>query len=114
ELTDCDDAELVIVAYGSTARIAKTAITQLREEGLRVGLLRPISLWPFPVKAFEGIIPTVKSFLTVEMSAGQMVEDVRLTVNGRKPVHFYGRMGGIVPTPEEIAAQVREILGGAK
>ena len=114
ELIECDDAEIVIVAYGSTARIAKTALTQLRQEGLKVGLLRPISLWPFPVTAFEGIIPAVKSFLTVEMSAGQMVEDVRLTVNGRKPVHFYGRMGGIVPTPEEIAAQVREILGGAK
>ena len=114
ELIECDDADLVIVAYGSTARIAKTAITQLRKEGLKVGLIRPISLWPFPVKAFEGIIPTVKSFLTVEMSAGQMVEDVRLTVNGRKPVHFYGRMGGIVPTPEEIAAQAKEILGGEK
>lgn len=114
ELISCDDAELVIVAYGSTARIAKTAITQLRDEGLKVGLLRPISLWPFPVKAFESVIPTTKSFLTVEMSAGQMVEDVRLTVNGRKPVQFYGRMGGIVPTPEEIVTQARQILGGAK
>jgi len=114
EIVDCDDAELAIVAYGSTARIAKTAVTQLRQEGLKVGLIRPISLWPFPVKDFEKVIPTVKSFLTVEMSAGQMVEDVRLTVNGRKPVYFYGRMGGIVPAPEEIAAQVREILGGAK
>lgn len=114
EVSNCDDAELAIVAYGSTARIAKTAITQLRQEGFKVGLVRPISLWPFPVKAFEEVIPTVKSFLTVEMSAGQMVEDVRLAVNGRKPVYFYGRMGGIVPTPEEIATQVREILGGAK
>lgn len=114
ELINCEDAELVIVAYGSTARIAKTAISEMRQAGLKVGLLRPISLWPFPVQAFETLGPQVKSFLTVEMSAGQMVEDVRLVANGQKPVHFYGRMGGIVPTPEEIAAKAREILGGAK
>jgi len=114
ELINCEDADLIFVAYGSTARIAKTALTQLRQQGLKVGLLRPISLWPFPVDAFESVIPQAKSFLTLEMSAGQMVEDVRLIVNGRKPVHFYGRMGGIVPTPEEIAAKAQEILGGAK
>lgn len=114
ELVECDDAEVVLVAYGSTARIAKTALTQLRKEGRKVGLLRPISLWPFPVDAFEKVIPHAKSFLCVEMSAGQMVEDVRLVVNGRKPVKFYGRMGGIVPTPEEIVTQVTEIMGGAK
>lgn len=114
ELVHCDDAEIVIVAYGSTARIARTAVSQLRAAGHKVGLLRPISLWPFPVNAFEQVIPTVKSFLTVEMSSGQMIEDVKLTVNARKPVHFYGRMGGMVPTPEEIKAEVQKLMGGAR
>lgn len=114
ELLHCDDAEVVIVAYGSTARIAKTAVSQLRAAGHKAGLLRPISLWPFPVDAFEQIMPTVKSFLTVEMSAGQMIEDVKLTVNARKPVHFYGRMGGMVPTPEEISAEALKLMGGAR
>ena len=114
ELVMCEDAELVFVAYGSTARIARTAVQRLRAEGLRVGLLRPISLWPFPVDAFESVIPQVKQFLTLEMSAGQMVEDVRLVVNGRLPVHFYGRMGGMVPSPEEIVDKAKELLGGVK
>ncbi|MBS3872845.1 MAG: 3-methyl-2-oxobutanoate dehydrogenase subunit VorB [Firmicutes bacterium] len=111
ELLYCDDAEVVVVAYGSTARIAKTAILELREKGHKVGLLRPITLWPFPENAFNAIIPTVKTFLCLEMSAGQMVEDVRLVINGRRPVEFYGRMGGIVPTPEEIAARILESMG---
>ncbi len=111
ELLHCDDAELVVVAYGSTARIVKTAIAQLRDQGHRVGLLRPISLWPFPEDAFAKVMPVAKNFLCVEMSAGQMVEDVKLVVNGARPVHFYGRMGGIVPTPNEIATQVLQIMG---
>lgn len=111
ELLHCDDAELVVVAYGSTARIVKTAIAQLRDQGHRVGLLRPISLWPFPEDAFAKVMPVAKDFLCVEMSAGQMVEDVKLVVNGARPVHFYGRMGGIVPTPNEIATQVLQIMG---
>ncbi len=108
-----DDAELVIVAYGSTARIAKTAIASLRAEGLRVGLLRPITLMPFPTRAFEEVVGTARQFLTVEMSAGQMVEDVRLTLNGRRPVDFYGRTGGMVPAPEEIVKRAKQLLGGA-
>ncbi len=106
ELISCDDADIVIVAYGSTARIAKTSIQNLRLKGIKVGLLRPITLWPFPAQAFESVIDRAKCFLTVEMSAGQMLEDVRLIVNGRKKVHFYGRMGGMVPTPEEIEERV--------
>ncbi len=114
EQIDCEDAELVLVAYGTTARIAKTAITKCRKQGLRVGLLRPISLYPFPFAAFTQGLPAVKDFLVVEMSMGQMVEDVRLAVNGRQPVHFFGRTGGMVPSPAEIVLQVQRILGEAK
>jgi 2-oxoglutarate ferredoxin oxidoreductase subunit alpha len=109
-----EDAELVIVAYGSTARIAKTAIATLRAEGHKVGLLRPITLWPFPTQAFEEVLGTATQFLTVEMSAGQMVEDVRLALNGRRPVEFYGRTGGMIPAPEEIVNKAKQLLGGAK
>ncbi|HSL93913.1 MAG TPA: 3-methyl-2-oxobutanoate dehydrogenase subunit VorB [Bacillota bacterium] len=109
-----DDAEMVIVAYGSTARIAKTAIATLRAEGHKVGLLRPITLWPFPTQAFEEVLGTAKQFLTVEMSAGQMIEDVRLALNGRRPVEFYGRTGGMIPAPEEIVKKAKQLLGGAK
>jgi len=114
ELLHCTDAEVVVVAYGSTARIAKTAIGNLRQLGHKVGLLRPITLWPFPVHAFQEVIPHAKTFLTVEMSSGQLVEDVRLTVNGARPVHYYGRMGGMVPTHEEISAECLKVLGGAR
>jgi 2-oxoglutarate ferredoxin oxidoreductase subunit alpha len=114
EQIDCEDAELVLVAYGTTARIAKTAITKCRKQGLRVGLLRPISLYPFPFAAFMQGLPAVRDFLVVEMSMGQMVEDVRIAVNGRQPVHFFGRTGGMVPSPAEIVLQVQRILGEAK
>ena len=109
-----EDAEYVLVAYGSTARICKTAVAQLRKEGLKVGLIRPITVWPYPDKAFEEVIDTAKMFITIEMSSGQMVEDVRLAVNGRKPVHFYGRTGGVIPSPQEVAEKVKEIAGGVK
>lgn len=114
ESVDCDDAELIIVSYGTTARIVKTAMAMLRQEGIKVGLIRPITLWPFPTQAFEDVINTPKAFLSVEMSTGQMVEDVRLAVNGRKPVHFYGRTGGMVPTPQDIIIKVKQILGGVQ
>lgn len=98
-----DDADYVFIAFGSSARICQSAVDMLREEGIKAGLLRPITLFPFPKKQIDELTKreNVKGFLTVEMSAGQMVEDVRLAVNGRKPVEFYGRQGGIVPTPEE-------------
>ncbi len=97
-----DDADYILVAYGTIARIAKTAISALRRDGIKVGLIRPITLWPFPKEAFEKAAETAKGFLSVEMSMGQMVEDVRLSVNGKKPVSFFGRTGGVIPTPDEI------------
>jgi len=99
---DLEDAEIVIVAYGTAARVARTAIERAREQGLRAGLFRPISLWPFPSSALATIAPDLRAIVVVEMSAGQMVEDVRLAVEGRAPVFFHGRTGGMVPTPGEV------------
>jgi len=114
EADGIEDADIVLVAYGTTARIAKTAMAKAREQGLKVGIIRPITLWPFPTEAFEKALNGgAKKFLTVEMSLGQMVEDVRLAVNGRADVEFFGRTGGIVPTPNEILSKILE-LGGAK
>lgn len=113
ELFNCDDADLILVAYGTTARICKNAIKIAEAEGLKVGLVRPITLWPFPDKAFEEVLDKTKNgFLTVEMSMGQMVQDVKTAVVGRKPVGFYGRTGGIIPTPEEIVVKIKEMVGG--
>ncbi len=109
ELFKTEDADLVIVAYGTVARIAKSVIELARQEGMKVGLVRPITLWPYPAQAFEQVMDRTKAFLTVEMSAGQMLEDVKLSVNGRKPVYFHGRMGGMVPVRDDILAQLREI-----
>ena len=112
ELHECDDAAVVIVAYGTVARIARTAIEKCRAQGLRVGLLRPITLSPFPAAAFEDVIGETQEFLVLEMSMGQMLDDVKIAVAGRAPISFYGRTGGIVPTPEEMVAQVQAIVGG--
>ncbi|MBU1564157.1 MAG: 3-methyl-2-oxobutanoate dehydrogenase subunit VorB [Proteobacteria bacterium] len=106
-----DEAELVLCAYGSTARIVKNSIDLLAEEGIKAGLIRPQTLWPFPSSAFQQLPPTCRTILTVEMSCGQMVDDVRLAVNGRLPVAFYGRSGGIIPVPEEIVAHIKVLLG---
>jgi 2-oxoglutarate ferredoxin oxidoreductase subunit alpha len=97
-----DDAEIVIVAYGTAARVARTAIGRARAQGLRAGLFRPISLWPFPARELSSIAQDLRAIVVVEMSAGQMVEDVRLAVEGRPPVFFHGRTGGMVPTPGEV------------
>ncbi|MCH1958974.1 MULTISPECIES: 3-methyl-2-oxobutanoate dehydrogenase subunit VorB [Romboutsia] len=119
EMYKTEDAELVFVAYGTTARIVKNSIDMLREEGIKAGLIRPKTLWPFPFEAFNQI-PEAKNLLTVEMSMGQMVEDVRLAVEGRLPVHFYGRAGGMIPDPESIANKAKEVMeselavGGAR
>ena len=96
-----DDADYVFVAFGSSARICKHAVEIARAEGIKVGVLRPITLFPFPTKKIQELAQRVKGFMSVEMSAGQMVEDVRLAVNGKRPVGFYGRQGGIVPSAEE-------------
>lgn len=108
-----DGAEYVICAYGTVARICKSAIAILEKQGVKVGLVRPVTIWPFPKKAVHDAIaaPNVKGALTVEISAGQMVEDVRLAVNGAKEVEFYGRPGSYVPTAEEIAEKILEMRG---
>jgi len=98
-----DDAELIIVAYGTAARIAKGGVHRVREMGLKVGLYRPKTLWPFPSKELAALSRTIGGIVVFEMSTGQMVEDVRLAVEGRCPVSFYGRPGGVVSTPEELA-----------
>ncbi|MEZ4387555.1 MAG: hypothetical protein R3D98_08245 [Candidatus Krumholzibacteriia bacterium] len=107
-----DDAELLVVAYGVVSRIVYSTIDQAREEGLKVGLLRPITLWPFPSAAIRAHRDRVKHMLAIELSTGQMVEDVRLAVEGHCPVHFYGRCGGMVPGGNEILEQYRTILAG--
>lgn len=113
ELFNCEGADLILVAYGTTARICKNAITLAQKEGIKVGLVRPITLWPFPFEAFEKTVGETKhGYLTVEMSMGQMVEDVKLAVLGRKPVGFYGRSGGMIPEPAAILAKIKEMAGG--
>jgi 2-oxoglutarate ferredoxin oxidoreductase subunit alpha len=107
-----DDAEYAITAFGTVARIAKTTIELARKEGLRVGLIRPITLYPFPEKVIENRASNVKFFFDTEMNEGQMLEDVKLAVNGKKPVYFHGRLGGIVPTAEEILDEFKKHLGG--
>lgn len=102
EEVQCTDADYIIVAYGSCARIAKKAVEIAREKGIKVGLIRPITLWPFPSDVIRKYAERIKGFLVVEMSAGQMVEDVRLAAHCQTPVEFYGRLGGIVPTPDEV------------
>lgn len=109
-----EDAEYMIAAYGTTARIAKKAISELRKQGIKVGLVRPITLWPFPEKIFQKYTDRVKAVLTVEMSCGQMVEDVRLAINGKIPVTFFGRTGGMIPTWKEMAAEIQKLAGGVK
>ncbi len=111
EAFNLEDAEIVLTAYGTTSRIAQTVMNELREQGYKIGLIRPITLYPFPKDIFEQTAKTAKAFLSVEMSMGQMVEDVKLAVNGKADVHFFGRTGGIIPTPNEIINKVKEIAG---
>jgi 2-oxoglutarate/2-oxoacid ferredoxin oxidoreductase subunit alpha len=98
-----NDAKLIVIAYGTAARIAKGAVNRARSEGLKVGLIRPITLWPFPSDAVRNAAKRTKVFLTFEMSTGQMVDDVRLALEGRAECEFYGRPGGVVPLPQEVA-----------
>ena len=107
EQQQMDDAEYAIVAFGSAARLSEKAIEVAREEGLKVGLFRPITLWPFPTEEIAGLAKTKKGILVVEINAGQMVQDVRLAVNGSIPVEQFGRLGGIVPEPEEIVEALK-------
>ncbi len=107
-----DGDEIALVSYGTPSRITINAIEELKSRGIKAGLIRPITLWPFPDKAFTGIPESVKAVLVCELSMGQMVQDVRLAVNGRIPVHFYGRTGGMVFEPDEIADKACQVLGG--
>jgi 2-oxoglutarate ferredoxin oxidoreductase subunit alpha len=107
----CDDAELVIVAYGATARVCKSAVNAARAKGIKAGLFRPVTLWPYPKKELVAATANAKTLLTVEMSTGQMIEDVKLAIECKKPVEFYGRTGGILPTPAEVLAQIEKITG---
>jgi 2-oxoglutarate ferredoxin oxidoreductase subunit alpha len=111
EMINMEDAEIAIVAFGSTSRIARTSIELLKEEGINCGIIRPITIYPFPENAFHEIPDSVVELLVVEMNLGQMVDDVKRVVEGTRPVHFYGRVGGIVPEAEEIVEQVKKIVG---
>ena len=107
----CEDADYVIVAYGSSARISQEAISIARKAGIKVGLLRPITLYPYPTKKIQELVANgVKGFLSVELSMGQMVEDVKLAVNGKVPVHHYGRVGGMIHSPNEVADALVNLL----
>lgn len=112
EIYNCENqCDLILVAYGTISRICRNVINMAKNKGINLGLIRPITLWPFPTKAFEETLDKTKNgYLSVEMSCGQMVQDVKLAVLGRKDVNFYGRSGGIVPTPEEIFNYVLKML----
>lgn len=107
-----DDAEYCIVAFGIASRVAKNAITELRRQGVKVGLIRPITIWPFPVKPIKEAAEKVKGFISVELSMGQMIEDVRLASECKKPCVLCNRAGGMIPTPEEIIETVKKMQGG--
>jgi 2-oxoglutarate/2-oxoacid ferredoxin oxidoreductase subunit alpha len=109
----CNDAEYLLVAYGTSARVCQKSVQIARQQGIKAGLLRPITLFPFPTMQINKLADMVKGILSVEMSAGQMVEDVLLSVNGKVPVYHFGRMGGMVPTPEEVVENLKsKLIGG--
>jgi 2-oxoglutarate ferredoxin oxidoreductase subunit alpha len=105
-----DDAEIVLIAFGTASRVCKAALTMGRDQGIKIGLLRPVTLWPFPMKILDQIADKVEKFLVVEMNIGQMVEDVKLAVCGKAKVHFHGRPSGAIPTGEEILEVIKKIL----
>lgn len=107
-----DDADIVVVAFGASARIARSAVRAAREVGIKVGLFRPITLWPFPEAGLEATLSHAKAYLSVEMNMGQMVDDVRLVVGKRAPVDFFGRTGGVIPTPGEVLGAIERMNEG--
>lgn len=107
-----DDADIILVSYGASSRISKSAVDMARKQGIKAGVIRPITLWPFPIKFIQKYIKQANKFLCVEMSMGQMVDDVRIAVNGLKPVYFYGRTGGIIPTPNEVLNEIKRLASG--
>jgi 2-oxoglutarate ferredoxin oxidoreductase subunit alpha len=112
DVFEADDADVLLVAFGTVARICRSAVRAMRERGHKVGLFRPITLWPFPYEALRATRDRVDGYLVVEMNAGQMIEDVRLAVEGQRPVEFCGRTGGAVMTVDEVAARLEEMLAG--
>lgn len=107
-----EDAEFVVVGFGSAGRVALSAVRAARASGIKVGLLRPIILSPFPVSVIEELAKKVQGLLVVEMNSGQMLEDVRLSVAGKTPVEFYGRLGGVMPFPDEISGAIQRLVKG--
>lgn len=105
-----DDADLILVAYGASARVARSAVNKAREQGLKAGLIRPITLWPFPVDAIKKAAAHTKQMLVVEMSMGQMVDDVKLAAECKIPVSFFGRTGGMIPTPAQVLGEIEKLL----
>lgn len=103
-----EDADIVVVAFGLLSRIVKKAVMEARQRGFKVGLIRPVTLWPFPTDIVSRAAETAKTFLSVEISCGQMIEDIKLSVNGKAPVEFYGRIG-VIPSPEEITKQIIQL-----
>jgi 2-oxoglutarate ferredoxin oxidoreductase subunit alpha len=114
EAIQCDDADYLFVAFGSSSRICQKSIQLARAKGLKVGLLRPITLWPFPTKVLNDLAGRVKGMLSIEMNAGQMVEDIRLSVEGKCKVAHFGRQGGIIPSPDEVLNALEELIIGGK
>ena len=114
ELVNTETAEYIIVAYGTMARICRSAIETLKSEGINVGMIRPITIWPYPEMAFKKLPSTLKEFLVCELSLGQMIDDVKLAVNGRYPVTFFGRVGGMLPEPEDIVYAIKKLIKGAE
>jgi 2-oxoglutarate ferredoxin oxidoreductase subunit alpha len=106
-----DDSELMLVAYGTPSRIARSVVQKLRKTGKKVGMLRPLTLWPFPEKGLKKIAKKAKAFLVIEMSCGQMIEDVKLSIGCSRPVYFYGRTGGEMPSEKEVISEIRKIYG---
>jgi len=109
-----DDAEFVVVGFGTAGRVSLSAVRAAREKGIKIGLLRPITVAPFPNAVLDELAERVEAFLVVEMNSGQMLEDVRLVVRGRKPVEFFGRMGGVVPFPDEVLNEIERLVKGPR
>jgi len=109
-----DDADICIVSYGITARVSRNAITEARKKGIKVGMIRPITVWPFPTKAIRAAADKVKAFLSVEINMGQMIDDIKLAEECKKPVYLCNRAGGMIPSPDEVLAKIEEINEGGK
>ena len=107
-----DDADVIVVAFGIAARVSKNAVVEARKRGIKAGMIRPITLWPFPKEILKKAADKAKAFLSVELNMGQMVDDVKLAVECKKPVYFYGRTGGVIMSPEEVLGEMEKITKG--